>query len=345
MEVTLLVDYDRALAALLEELASLGPGDEARLELYLLEPGDSSRAVLAGLEAAAARGARARVALDRSAASALSRLVERTGTLRGEVQALARRLPARVSLDDRPGTDHSKVLTFLRPRGESSALFGGMNLGDRFRPWRDFMVRVRGAAAVEQLARARAGELPAPAALPPPEPVRFVANAPAAGAFHVAATFAALLGGATWTRFRVAMAYLDRSGAALLRLALLRGAGLELLLPRDANVYPQANRRALADLLAGPGAERLAVRLVPGMLHAKALLARDARGTGLAFLGSANLKRNSLVRFGELDALVREPAFVADLEAALDELWAGAEPLPGPPRFGRTRAWVEELLG
>lgn len=346
MEVTLLADYPQAIHALLEELGGLGSGDEARLELYLLEPGESSQAVLAALRAAAERGVRVRVALDASAASALSRLVEGTGTLRGAARALARALPGRVELVRRAGTDHAKVLSFLRPGGVSSALFGGMNLGDRFRAWRDFMVLVRGSEAVAALEQARAGRVPLPpAAALGAEVLRFVANAPAAGVFQVRAVFEALFDAPAWEEFRIAMAYLDRRGAALIARALARGAQVELWLPRDPNVYPQANLRALAGLLGGPHAHALRVGLIPGMLHAKALLARGTGGRGVAFLGSANLKRNSLDRFGELDALVAEPRFLADLTAALDRYALEAEPLRAPPRYRLLRAWLEELLG
>lgn len=339
MRPELLPDYDAAIEAILAELAATGAGDTVSFELYLFEPGDSSRAVLEGLGAAARRGAQVRVALDATWASALSRLVERTGTLRGELRALARALPGRFELVRRGATDHAKLLRFLRPAGEPSALFGGMNLGDRFRGWRDFMVRVRGPEPLAAIERARAAGRARAGA------IELVANAPAAGVFEVAPALAEALGAPGLTRFRIAMAYLDRTGAALLLPALARGAEVRLLLPRDANVYPQANRRALAWLLgAAPPGAKLAIGLVPGMLHAKALLA-DGPCDAVAFLGSANLKRNSLRRFGELNALVREPTFVADLGRALDGLAAVAEPVTAPPPFARARAWVEELLG
>lgn len=344
-EVELIADYPAAVAAIVAELSGLGPGDEARLELYLLEPGASSQAVLDGLGAAAGRGARVQVALDASAASALSRLVERTGTLRPALRALARAHPGRIELLARAGTDHAKVLRFLRPRGVSCALFGGMNLGDRFATWRDFMVRVRGEALLAELDAARAGRLPRPAIDPEGPPLAFVANAPAAGVFQVREVLQALCADPRWARLQVAMAYLDRTGAALLAQALARGAEVELVLPRDANVYPHANRRALAGLMRGPHAARLTARWVPGMLHAKALLGRGADGARLGLLGSANLKRNSLDRFGELDALVRAPSVLDALQAALDGIVAASHTVREPPTWGRARAWIEEQLG
>ena len=90
----------------------------------------------------------------------------------------------------------------------------------------------------------------------------------------------------------------------------------------------------------------------------KATLARDADGRLTAFLGSANLVRGSmnlpvwlrLLPFDELNVLVREPAFCARLDSAMDELFARAQPVEPAQRlvaasgwYSARSAWLDEL--
>lgn len=341
MSAELLVGYEAAVGALLAEVEATRAGDRVALSVYLIEPGVSSERVLSALRAAALRGVAVEVALDATPASALSRLVERTGTLLPRALAIAAEVPG-FRVEARKTPDHAKHVVLRRPGDEDSALFGGVNLGDRFRSWRDFAVRVRGAAAAN-LARAVAGEGRAAAWPPPDAALRFVANVPAADRWEVRPVLEALTADPAVARLEVAMAYLDRTGAALLRRALDRGARVELLLPAEANVYQHANMLALEGLLAAGG--DLAVRLHPAMVHAKALLARRRDAPPVALLGSANLKRNSFRLFAELDALVTEGAFTAALGAALADLRAEAEPAAAPRPYVRARALVEERLG
>lgn len=338
----LLSCYDHALDALVADAAACGPGDAIEAMVYLVEPGASSERVLEALAAAAARGARVRVAVDWTAGSHLSRLVERTTTLLPRLEALARERPERVTVARRRTPDHAKWFRFERPAGTSSAVLGSLNLGDRFRGWRDLALRVAGREPVDALARALAGDGPDSRSVAlAPEQVAFVTNVPDRARWDVRPALEALLADPALVGLQVAMAYVDLTGAALLEAALARGVRVDLTLPARANVYQQANLRAAARLLAR-GAQ---VRLVPGMLHAKALVAHDAAGPRAAWLGSPNLKRNSFRLFGELAALVTEQAFVRDLAGALDALGREATPLAGAPRFGWLRAVVEERLG
>ncbi len=339
----LLVDYDAALAALLTEVEACAAGDAITLRLYIIEPGASSEAVLDALGRAAERGVTVAISVDATAASRLSRLWERTSTLLPRARALARAFPGRVTAVGRRTPDHSKVALFRRAGGRSSALLGGVNLGDRFRPWRDFMVRLEGEALVDDLARRLAGEGAAPALGPSAPPLAFAVNLPEAGRFEIAPALRALAAEPRLVRFRIAMAYLDRAGAAVLRAMLTRGAAVELVLPRRANVYQHANLRALSELLAA--APALRARLHPAMVHAKALLAWDAAGERVAFLGSANLKRNSLRMLGELNLLARDEALTGALDAALARLVEESAPVLEPPRYNPAFASVEERFG
>jgi phosphatidylserine/phosphatidylglycerophosphate/cardiolipin synthase-like enzyme len=211
-----------------------------------------------------------------------------------------------------------------------------MNLGDRFRSWRDLVVRLDD---VDALRAALAGQ-GASLAFPLPA-TTVVTNAPPR--FDVRPALEALLAWPDLTKVDLAMAYLDRAGAALLAAALARGVKIDLTLPAKANVYHHANLRALWWLMARGGP--LTARLVEGMLHAKALLLHDARGPRIAVVGSANLKRNSFVHFAEAVVVCTEPAVVEALAGVMDGLRAQATTVDRPPGYGRVRAWVEEAFG
>jgi len=341
--VRLIVDYDAAVAALLGEIEATGEGDRIALSVYIIEPGDSSQQVLAALAAAAERGVEVAISVDATASSKLSRLWERTRTLLPEARRLAREFPERVTARGRREPDHSKYALFHRRQAPPTALLGGVNLGDRFRPWRDFMVRVAGAGLVADLEARLDGQGEAPGVPLDDGAVAFAVNVPRAKRFEIRGVLDALAADPRFVRYQVAMAYLDRTGAEVLRTMLGRGARVELVMPSRANVYQHANMRALGEVLAR--APALEATLHPAMLHAKALVAWDDQGRRTAFVGSANLKRNSFRMLGELNAVVCDPAFTADLSAAIAALAAGGTPLREPPPYSRAMAAVEERLG
>jgi phosphatidylserine/phosphatidylglycerophosphate/cardiolipin synthase-like enzyme len=212
-----------------------------------------------------------------------------------------------------------------------------MNLGDRFRPWHDFMVRLSG-PSVDALTRTLRGRRDAVDGS-----VEFVANAPLRGRFDVRAALRRFAEDPRFTSYRIAMAYIDRAGVLVLERALARGADVELVIARRANVYQHSNMRSVAELL--DRAPRFRAWLCPEMVHAKAIVARDASGARASFIGSANLKRNSFRMFAELDAVVTDPDFNVALDRELDRLVAGCEPASGAIRFNRWLAGIEDLLG
>jgi phosphatidylserine/phosphatidylglycerophosphate/cardiolipin synthase-like enzyme len=336
--VHLLASYDEVVATLAREIdATSAPSARIVLNFYIIEPGDSTQQILAAAKRAASRGVPVQISLDDTWASRLSRFWEKTTSVLPELVALAAEVP-NIVVTRRRVTDHSKYAIFDRAGATSTAIIGGMNLGDRFRTWRDFALRVDGPPLVNALAAAAQGER----SQAQPGSVAFVANVPTAGVFDVLPAFERLARDPRLVRFRVAAAYVDARGAAILGRALDRGAALELILPRRANVYQHANMRALVSLL------RKGVRahLVPGMLHAKALLAwSDTGARTAAFLGSANLKRNSLVAHGEMNALVTDEAFTLALERALDALVADGEPVSTALPYNLLYASAEELFG
>eukprot|EP00966_Prymnesium_polylepis_P062475 1449658-Prymnesium_polylepis.1 len=130
----LLDSYERTTQTLLDEIADTERGDRIFFQLYLLEGGESSERVLAALEeAGATRGVRVAFGLDVSYVSMLSRLTEKTTTLIPRVEQLATRQPGWCECTYGSKPDHSKYALFMRSDGRSSAILGGMNIGDRFR--------------------------------------------------------------------------------------------------------------------------------------------------------------------------------------------------------------------
>jgi phosphatidylserine/phosphatidylglycerophosphate/cardiolipin synthase-like enzyme len=253
------------------------------------------------------------------------------------VSALASEFSERARADRLRFVDHSKYAIFERARGPEAAILGGMNLGDRFRTWRDFAAHASGADAVRAMLDALDGAGTASAS-----GTTFVANVPRSGHFEVRGAYERLARDPGLVWFRVAMAYVDRMGARVLEAALARGARVELVVPRAANVYQNSNMRTVARLLRSGGELRVAA--CRAMLHAKALLAGDADGPRVALLGSANLKRNSLIRFGELNAVVTDNTFLGELDAAITALVSESEPIDRP-RYRLLAALVEERFG
>jgi phosphatidylserine/phosphatidylglycerophosphate/cardiolipin synthase-like enzyme len=333
--VRLLVGYDAAIAELVRELDACAEGDRITIRSYLIEPGESTDRVLRALRGALERGASATVSSDGTVASWFAHFWERTVTHFPAVSALASEFSPRARASKIRFVDHSKYAIFERSSGKT-AILGGMNLGDRFRSWRDFAAHVSG-EPVQAMLEALGGAGPAAVS-----GTTFIANVPRSGRFEVRAAYERIAGDPSITWLRVAMAYIDRMGGRILETALKRGARVELLLPGRANVYQHANMRTVARLLRVGGALRVVA--CHAMVHAKALVAGDASGPTVALLGSANLKRNSLIRFGELDALFTDPLFVKELDAAFTALAAEGE-IVQRPHYRLIAALVEERFG
>jgi len=207
---------------------------------------------------------------------------------------------------------------------------------DRFRPWRDFAVRLRGNHVTAALSAAitsggsgahggaALGTLSfsanAPAAFCP---LAFALRAPLPGRFGVADTLRSFFDDPAVVRYVVAAAYVDDAGAALLSRALDRGARVTLIMPRVPNVYPHANAATLKALLHHPGA--FSALLHPGMVHAKAAVGFRYDDSAVAVIGSANLKCRSLTQFGELLMRCDGGDFAQSLAAALTRLAAESD--------------------
>ena len=316
--VRLLTSYDEVVRAIVAEMDRTAAGDRVEFSVYVMEPGASTDAVLRAMRRAATRGVRVDCSLDCSVVSAFTSWCEGTTTQAARLKALAAEFPL-VTFSPRTVPTHAKYVVFHRRSQTPTAVFGGVNIGDRFEAWRDFAVRAEGRAAVGALAmcvngeakpsvdvargltspktpkssskfsslsrereRRDAGWLKKPAPAPAlftvgsrdrnkrrdaearSNGVGFVANTPTGfdivasalpqlrrfpGTFDVLPALRRLLGDKRYDEYVVACAYLDAAGAAVLRLALDRGARVALVMPRAPNVYRDANAKALKRLM------------------------------------------------------------------------------------------------
>lgn len=228
---------------------------------------------------------------------------------------------------------------------------------DRFRPWRDFAVRLHGTQITAALSAAitsggsganggaETGTLSFSANAPASFcPLAFALRAPLPGRFGVANTLRSFYDDPSVVRYVVAAAYVDDAGAALLSRALDRGARVTLIMPRVPNVYPHANAATLKALMHHPGA--FSALLHPSMVHAKAAVGFRRDGSAVAVIGSANLKCRSLTQFGELLMRCDGGDFAQSLAAALTRLAAESDVVRHEPIHAAdpTAEWLSRSL-
>jgi phosphatidylserine/phosphatidylglycerophosphate/cardiolipin synthase-like enzyme len=175
------------------------------------------------------------------------------------------------------------------------------------------------------------------------------------GRFEVKQAMEQLLRDTRYSKYSVAMAYIDSMGADMLAEMLRRrDASLTLIVPRTPNVYHDANRKALKRLVDVNASRRsgdsnnLKIFLIDDMLHAKVLYAEseDESVADFGMLGSCNLKQRSLGQFVELNASIRQPALTMALRRQLVQLVEESLPLTKDDLvFSEPKATIEEWLG
>jgi hypothetical protein len=175
------------------------------------------------------------------------------------------------------------------------------------------------------------------------------------GRFEVKQAMKQLLRDTRYSKYSVAMAYIDSMGADMLAEMLRRrDASLTLIVPRTPNVYHDANRKALKRLVDVNASRRsgdsnnLKIFLIDDMLHAKVLYAEseDESVADFGMLGSCNLKQRSLGQFVELYASIRQPALTMALRRQLVQLVEESLPLTEDDLvFSEPKATIEEWLG
>ena len=422
----LLTSYDATVKVIVAEMDNTRAGDHIEFSVYVLEPGESTRRVLASMRAAAGRGVRVHASLDCSVISSFTRWCEGTATLADELLALEREFPERVRFTPQTIPTHAKYVMCHRGGGRKpTAVFGGINIGDRFKPWRDFAIRAEGKALVGALSLNVNGPMGAGVAsgrrsrvdgdgsggggggggvahsarellrrgvalsvgsvnrVPASDRdaraggVGFVTNRPSGfdvvawampwlrsfpGIFNVRPALEALMADERYTSYHVAAAYLDQSGGRVLEQALERGADVTLVMPRNPNVYHDANRKALRKLVgkygegvgdirplptaAGRRVGTLTPYFIDDMLHAKVFLAHGSGVDPAAMIGSCNLKQRSFGQFAELNALIVQSQCTRKLAGEFNRLVGeSARVTADDLRFAEPKATIEEWLG
>jgi len=142
--VELLVGYDKTILELCSDMDSTLAGDLIVFSVYVLEPGDSSKMVLAAMRRAAERGVSLQVSVDDSLSGRFARWCEQTQSNMSDLQSLADDMPSQVQFRTLTIPSHCKYMLCLRQHSLCSAIFGGINIGDRFTNWEDFAVRIEG---------------------------------------------------------------------------------------------------------------------------------------------------------------------------------------------------------
>jgi cardiolipin synthase len=210
------------------------------------------------------------------------------------------------------------------------ALTGGLNVGDeymgrseKFGPWRDTHVRLRGPAVqAAQLAFAEdwhwaTDEVPplcwTPLASDADQRAMILATGPADEAELCSLAFIRAVNAAQ-KRLWISSPYFvpDTTVLTALQLAALRGVEVRLLLPQEIDhILPALSAYSYFDSLALAGVE--VWRYQPGFLHQKALLVDDR----LAAVGSVNVDYRSFHLNFELVVMVTDPDFCGDVEAMM----------------------------
>ena len=196
---------------------------------------------------------------------------------------------------------HSKYYVF----DENVLVTGSVNIEDRHRGYRDYMVEIQGEEAVRRFRQRLIGEVP----ISRSRGLEFLVNA--AGRFEIKPVFLDLLGSVR-ERLYIEMAYIgDPDLSQAIIAASNRGVEVTILFSREANIGNDVNYHALARIW-----DRCEVQvyLSDEMIHSKLMLFDDE----IVVLGSANLSVFSMQKAVELDVIVQEaPEFIGAVTAAV----------------------------
>lgn len=336
--MNLITDYEDAVNTICEEVDKSVQGDEIVFSLYIWEPGESSDCILAKLDDAAKRGVKILFDIDHSYVVRFARLVEKTESFIGKLKELAKKYPNKVGCTKEFHPNHKKYYLFKRGSGESTLIFGSMNLGDRFKDWKDLLVSYRDEEIGTYVYRRFVeGEI---INYSKDKFFSLVANEPDKKIFEIREKLASIFGDEKYFTFTVITPYIDHRGIDLMQKAVSRGARIDLILPANANIYQQANLRTLSEF---SKFENVNIHLYKKMIHIKAVLAEGAESL-MSCVGSANLKRNSFDTLGELNAIINDQNFNSQLKKEMTEIVKDSTSyVPMPYKI--FTAYLEELLG
>ncbi len=339
-------DGVRAYEALAREIANARRS--IRIVTFLIGDDDAGRGILEALSRRAREGVEVRLLLDdllsfAAPKDALARLREAGGRVERFMPLL--HVPFRGQANLR---NHRKIAVFDGER----AIVGGMNAADEYmgpRPradrWRDLSILMSGpvAAALDAVFRAD-WEFACSEVLVPPGrggaagsiPVRAVPSGPDASSDPIYDALLTMIFRAE-RRFWVATPYFVPDEPLVRALAVAARRGVDVLV-----VVPARSNHFLADLVGAPYLRELAdagvrIRRLPGMLHAKTVLADDA----VCAVGSANFDMRSLFLDYEISLFFTGAAETAFMAAWFEKTISGGA--SGPPLAGALRSGLESV--
>jgi cardiolipin synthase len=197
---------------------------------------------------------------------------------------------------------HSKYYVF----DEQVLITGSINIEDRHRGYRDYMVEIRGGGEVGRFRDRLSLEVP----YDPSRPMDFLANTDRG--FEIKAEFINLLGKVR-ERLYIEMAYIgDPDLSRAIVAASKRGVEVVILFSRAANIGNDINYHTLQQIWKDC---ELKVFLSDKMIHSKLMMFDEET----VVMGSANLSLFSMQKAVELDVVVRDdPDFIATVRAAAE---------------------------
>jgi cardiolipin synthase A/B len=200
---------------------------------------------------------------------------------------------------DEETKDHSKYWIF----DNQTIITGGMNVGDEYNSWHDYMVKVESPFLVRKLRTELSGKDN------PNEnsSVEFVFNREKSRDGNIEQgeiekEVIELIGSAQKS-ITIEMAYFgDEDITKAIINAAKNGIAVRIILPKNANVQNNLNKAVMREILEGTNGN-VSVYFYRGMLHAKMIHIDDQK----TFLGSANLNTQATEKLGELNMLITNP--------------------------------------
>jgi len=339
--LSLISNYDQAINKIIEEIKETAKDDQIIICLYIWEPSFSSDLFLEELRRAAKRGVKIHIAVDFSYASNFARLIEKTKSFFPSIKELAKEFPNQVCLNHNRFPNHSKYFIFKK-KNNSSAFFGGINISDRFKEWKDFLIYVKDDRVVDEILEKLEGQSQHYMGLNQKE-IQFVTNQPRFKLYEVRSALYDFFADESFDKYVVSMAYIDSEGVDVLENALQRNVRVELILPQKANVYYHANIKSACRLIEKYNS--IEINLHPKMVHTKAAVAYKSSVPKLSFVGSANFKKNSFYTLGEFNALIKNNELNAQLDGEMKILLKESRRMEKVTKYNKILAAFEEVFG
>lgn len=230
--------------------------------------------------------------------------------------------------------DHSKYYIF----DDETIITGGMNIGDEYMEWHDYMVECKSPTLVQKFRERLSGQDD----FDEGSSVEFGVNikSDTLQNFEVEEHVLRLLEKAE-REITIEMAYFgDIDITRAIIAAANEGKKVNIILPAHANVQDDLNKKVMKEIIDGTGGN-VNVYFYPGMVHAK-VIHIDGQYT---FFGSANLNTKATTDLQETNMLINDKdcQFTREIAQQLKEDMQKSQSFKSPPRitFSQVKAYLE----